>query len=49
MGMYADVSNLAPDVPHRVVVTLPEGLKPGQFQGLFFEHVEDQFTGQIKR
>jgi hypothetical protein len=49
MGMYADVSSLAPDVPHRVVVTLPEGLKPGQFQGLFFEHVEDQFTGEIKR
>lgn len=47
MGMYADVSNLAPDVRHRVVVTLPEGLKPGQFQGLFFEHVEDQFTGEI--
>ena len=32
--------------PHKTV-TLPEGLKPGQFQGVFFEHVEDQFTGEI--
>jgi|TARA_B100000959_G_scaffold286682_1_gene366482 hypothetical protein len=27
---------------HRIKVTLPEGLKPGQFQGLFFEHVETE-------
>lgn len=47
MGMYADVSDLAPDVAHRIKVTLPEGLKPGQFQGLFFEHVETEFTGEV--
>ena len=47
MGMYADVSNLSPDVAHRIKVTLPEGLKPGQFQGLFFEHVENEFTGEV--
>ena len=49
MGMYADVSNLAPDVAHRIKVTLPEGLKPGQFQGLFFEHVETEFTGEVSQ
>ena len=48
MGMYADISDLAPDVAHRIKVTLPEGLKPGQFQGLFFEHVETEFTGKVK-
>jgi len=47
MGMYADVSHLEPDVRHRVKVTLPEGLRPGQFQGLFFEHVETEYTNQI--
>jgi hypothetical protein len=47
MGMYADVSHLEPDVRHRVKVTLPEGLRPGQFQGLFFEHVENEYTKQL--
>jgi len=47
MGMYADVSDLEPDVPHRVKVTLPEGLRAGQFQGLFFEHVENEYTKEI--
>jgi len=47
MGMYADVSHLQPDVRHRIKVTLPEGLRPGQFQGLFFEHVENEYTRVI--
>jgi len=47
MGMYADVSHLEPDVPHRVKVTLPDGLRPGQFQGLFFEHVENEYTREL--
>lgn len=47
MGMYADVSRLEPDVRHGVKVTLPEGLRPGQFQGLFFEHVENEYTKEI--
>jgi len=47
MGMYADVSDLEPDVPHRVKVTLPEGLRAGQFQGLFFEHVENEYTSEL--
>ena len=48
MGMYANVSHLEPDVPHRVKVTLPEGLRPGQFQGLFFEHVENEYTSELR-
>jgi hypothetical protein len=44
MGLYAEITNLAPGVKHAIKVTLPDGLAPGQFQGLFFEHVEDEFT-----
>ena len=47
MGMYADISSLKPDTEYRVKLTLPEGLRPGQFQGLFFEHVEDEYTDVI--
>ncbi len=38
VGFYADVSALAPDVTHRITVKLP-ALKPGQFQGVFFDNV----------
>ncbi len=48
MGMYADISHLKPDTEYRVKVTLPEGLRPGQFQGLFFEHVENEYTEAIE-
>jgi hypothetical protein len=44
-GFYAEVSKLKPDVPHTVVVSLPDGLQPGQFQGLFFENVEAELAG----
>jgi hypothetical protein len=47
LGFYADVSALAPDVEHRVELRLP-ALRPGQFQGLFFENVEPERTGVIK-
>lgn len=47
MGMYADISTLNPDTEYRVKLTLPEGLRPGQFQGLFFEHVENDYTDVI--
>ena len=47
MGMYTDISNLSPDTEYHVKVTLPEGLRPGQFQGLFFEHVENEYTDTI--
>jgi hypothetical protein len=41
--MYAEVSNLAPDVAQQIKVTLPERLKAGQFQGLFFDLIA--YTG----
>ncbi|HOY56575.1 MAG TPA: hypothetical protein PK640_00355 [Verrucomicrobiota bacterium] len=46
-GFYADVSGLAPDTRHGIEVTLPESLKPGQFQGLFFENLEAEWTTTI--
>jgi hypothetical protein len=30
-----------------IKVSLPEGLAPGECQGLFFEHVEDAFTTDL--
>lgn len=47
-GYYADVSTLAPDVRHTVEVGLPEGLQPGQFQGVFLENVEAEYTTEIR-
>jgi len=46
VGWYADVSSLAPDQTHRFEVELPK-LAPGQFQGLFFENVETEYTKEI--
>jgi len=47
LGIYSDISSLEPGVDHKVRVTLPGGLKPGQFQGIFVEHVEDEYTETI--
>ncbi len=46
-GFYADISGLAPDVNHTLQLELPKGLKPGQFQGVFFENVETEYTSEI--
>ena len=46
-GFYVDVSDLEPDREYSVDVRLPEGLKPGQFQGLFFENVETEYTIEL--
>lgn len=43
-GFYADLSHLQPETRYEVEATLPDGLQPGQFQGLFFENVEAAFT-----
>ncbi len=48
VGFYADVSLLGGDAPHTVELTLP-ALRPGQFQGLFFENIEPQYTGVVAR
>ena len=46
-GFYADVSHLKPGQRYEVEVTLPANLQPGQFQGLFFENVETELTGDL--
>ena len=46
-GFYADLSTLKPDTRHSMEVTLPEALQPGQFQGLFFENVEAEYTQDL--
>ncbi len=47
VGFYADVSSLEPDKLHQVELELPE-IKPGQYQGLFFENIEPEYTGRIR-
>jgi len=46
-GFYAEVSTLQPDVAHKLEVQLPDGLQPGQFQGLFLENLETEFTSEL--
>jgi len=46
-GFYADVSHLKPDRKYNLQVTLPSSLKPGQFQGVFFENVETEYTDKV--
>lgn len=46
VGFYADVSRLAPDKEHQLELELPQ-LAPGQFQGVFFDNVETEFTDAL--
>jgi hypothetical protein len=46
-GFYADVSDLRPGRTYRLEAKLPASLKPGQFQGIFFENVETEYTGEV--
>jgi hypothetical protein len=48
VGFYADVSLLSPDREYRVELLLPP-LRAGQFQGLFVENVETEYTDVIAR
>ena len=48
VGWYADLSALAPDVPHQFQLTLPTTLAAGQFQGMFLDNVEARFTNQVQ-
>lgn len=47
-GFYVELSQIKAGERHVVEATLPEGLQPGQFQGLFFENVETQFTHDVR-
>lgn len=46
VGFYVDLSKVAPDQQHSFTLNLPQ-LKPGQFQGIFFDNVESQFTEEL--
>lgn len=47
VGFYLDASSLKPDHNYKVELNLPK-LKPGQFQGIFFDNVEPEYTGRTK-
>jgi hypothetical protein len=47
VGFYADVSQLSPDVDHAIELKLPDGIKPGQLMGVFFENVETEYTSHV--
>ena len=46
VGFYADVSDIEPDVEHTMEVELPN-LRLGQFQGVFFDNVEPEYTEKL--
>lgn len=43
VGFYADISAIEPDATHTFSLTIP-GLKPGQYQGIFLENIEPEYT-----
>lgn len=47
LGWYCDVSDLEADKEYKISLNLPE-LAPGQFQGLFVENIETEYTSEIK-
>ncbi len=46
VGLYADLSKVAPDKPHRLRLTM-RGIAAKNFQGVFFDNVTPQFTTQL--
>jgi len=48
LGFFTDISMLSADAPHQIKLTLPKGLKPGQFQGIFIDHVVNEYTTGLK-
>jgi len=46
VGFYADLSNIEPDTPHTIRLTLPK-LDVGRFKGIFFDNVEADYTEQL--
>ena len=46
VGFYADVSKIAPGVPHTLKLHL-SGIDPAQLQGVFFDNVEPELTESI--
>jgi len=48
VGFYTDISLLTPDRDYKLELQLPPQLKPGQFQGVFVENVETEYTTEIR-
>jgi hypothetical protein len=52
IGFYVDLTaegvGLEAGRPHRLEVELPAGLRPGQFQGLFLDNVETEYTADLQ-
>ncbi len=46
IGLYADLSTIAPGKPHKLVLRLPVAVKD-KLQGAFFDNVESQFTEEV--
>ncbi len=47
VGFYADVSSLTPDTEHKLELVLPP-LRPGQFQGVFLQNIEPEYTEKLR-
>ena len=48
VGFYADLSSIAANREHTLELDLPR-LRPGQWQGVFFDNVETELTDRIVR
>jgi hypothetical protein len=48
VGFYADLSSIAADEEHTLELDVPR-LRPGQWQGVFFDNVETEMTERIVR
>lgn len=46
VGFYLDLSHMQPDVEHKIALKVP-GLNDHQFQGLFFDNVDAEYTDAI--
>jgi hypothetical protein len=46
VGLYADLSTIAPDKPHKLALRLPAAVQD-KLQGVFFDNVESQFTEEV--
>ena len=49
LGFFTDISGLSSDKSYQIKLTLPKGLKPGQFQGIFLDHIVNEYTTAIKK
>jgi hypothetical protein len=46
VGFYADLSNIAPDITHKIRLQFQE-LGTARFQGVFFDNLEAEYTEEL--